>query len=73
MRRAVIALLAGFAVAVTTIFWQGGLAPMRVNPADLILRDYSDPPTLRAFRYFVGRDPGRGRPPLLIPPEAGSE
>lgn len=68
MRRAAAALLTGFALAVLAILWQGGLAPMRVNPADLILRDYADPPTLSAFRYFVGRDPGSGRPPRLIAP-----
>ena len=50
-------MLASFAVCVVLIFWQGGLAPMRVNPADFYLRDYSDPPTLRAFRFFNGREP----------------
>ena len=68
MRRAAAGLLAGFAIAVLAIFWQGGLAPMRVNPADLILRDYSDPPTLSVFRYFIGRDPGNGPPPRLTAP-----
>jgi len=68
LRAPVGGVLAALVIATSTVFWQGGLAPMRVNPADLVLRDYSDPPTLRAFRYFVGRDPGTGRPPLLTEP-----
>ncbi len=56
--------LAGFALCVVLIFWQPGIAPMRVNPADFYLRDYSDPPSLRAFRFFNGREPSvRWRPP----------
>jgi hypothetical protein len=36
---------------------------MRVNPGDFYLQSYSDPPTLRAFRYFNGREPlVKGRP-----------
>jgi hypothetical protein len=62
LRRASVALMAGFAACVVLIFWQGGLAPMRANPADFYMRDYSDPPTLRAFRFFVDREPLGRRP-----------
>jgi len=64
LRAGVAALLVAFALTVTVTFWQGGVAPMRVNPADFYLRSYSDPPTLRAFRYFNGREPSvKWRPP----------
>jgi len=63
LRGAVAVLLAGFALTVTLTFWYGGLAPMRVNPADFYLQSYSDPPTLRAFRFFNQREPSvRWRP-----------
>jgi hypothetical protein len=65
LRATAAGLVGALALATTVVFWHGGLAPMRVNPADLVLRHYSDPPTLRIFRYFIGRDPGRGRPPPL--------
>ena len=64
MRLSVRLPIIGVALCVVLTFWQGGLAPMRVNPADFYLRDYSDPPTLRSFRYFNGREPSvKWRPP----------
>lgn len=42
-----------FVLTVTAVFWIGWLAPRRLNPADLYLRVYSDPPTRRVYRYFV--------------------
>ena len=59
MRRAVAVLVAGFAVASFAIHWHGGLAPPRVNPADLYVRTYTDAATDRAFLYFVEREPRR--------------
>lgn len=57
-------LLASFTLTVVVTFWYGGLAPMRVNPADFYLQSYSDPPTLRAFEYFNGRAPSvKWQPP----------
>ncbi len=51
-----------FVVAVTAIFWSGGLAPLPANPAHFYLTAYKDAPTLKTFRFFVGGD--RGRLPL---------
>jgi len=67
-RRAVAALLGVFVLSVGAILWHGWLAPPRINPADLYLRTYTDAPTERAFRYFVGREPRRpgGRAPAAF-------
>jgi hypothetical protein len=63
--RVVSGAVAVFVACVLVTFWYGGIAPMRVNPADFYLDAYRDAPTERAFRYFVGREPARGRAPRL--------
>lgn len=59
LQRAIAAALCVFVASVTLLFWQGGVAPMRISPAVWYLRAYADPPTQRAFRYFhKGEPPG---------------
>ena len=59
LQRAIAAALCVFVASVTLLFWQGGVAPMRISPAVWYLRAYADPPTQRAFRYFhQGKPPG---------------
>lgn len=53
-RGGVHAMLAVLVVTVVAIFWSGWLAPLRLNPAGLYLRPYSDAATERVYEYFVG-------------------
>jgi hypothetical protein len=62
-RRAVAAIVAAFAACVSVTFWHGGIAPMKVNPADWYVRAHTDAPTQRTFRLLVGREPGAPQPP----------
>ncbi|MEE3330538.1 MAG: glycosyltransferase family 39 protein [Myxococcota bacterium] len=59
VQQALAVVLVGFVSCVTLLFWQGGIAPMKISPAVWYMRSYADPPTKRVFRYFhKGEPPG---------------
>lgn len=51
--RAVAVLVLAFVVSVCVVFWEGGLAPRRLNIAHAYLLAHTDEATLRVYEYFV--------------------
>ncbi|MEZ4217400.1 MAG: glycosyltransferase family 39 protein [Myxococcota bacterium] len=65
-RRAVAVALGAFAVCVCATLAHGGIAPLRANPADFVMRDFADAGSRRAYEYFTGRPAPTGANPLRL-------